>query len=163
MDISKLVGNAQEKYSLPPYATRVVSLLLTVSHYLVVARKMGNKAVNKETGDILVHGDVKYTKGLDDTLGGVLESLRGDHPVHYQEACDLKGEIIRFSPFIVNLDGTRRLLLKTVVQNTPKGGGFEVDFSDVVDGFENVLDLEKKRAMINFMMSRIRGRGRRSQ
>ena len=163
MDPRKLVKIAQEKYDLSPCAIRVVSLLLKMSHLLVVARKMGNKDVNEETGDILVLGDVEYTKGLEDTLDGVLESLRGDHPTHYQEACDLKENILEFSRFIANLEGTHRLLLKTVVENTPKGGGFEVDFSDVIDVFDAVLVLERKRAMINFMMSRIRGRGRRSQ
>jgi hypothetical protein len=160
MDTGKLVEIAQEKYKLSRRVGHVVSLLLKVSHLLVVARRMGD---NEGLEDILVHGDVEYAKGLDDTLGGVLESLRGDHPVHYQEACDFKEKILESSSFIANLEGTRRLLLKTVVENTPKGGGFEVDFSDVIDVFDAVLVLERKRAMINFMMSRIRGRGRRSQ
>jgi hypothetical protein len=160
MDTGKLVEIAQEKYKLSRRVGHVVSLLLKVSHLLVVARRMGD---NEGLEDILVHGDVEYAKGLDDTLGGVLESLRGDHPVHYQEACDFKENILEFSRFIANLEGTRRLLLKTVVENTPKGGGFEVDFSDVIDVFDAVLVLERKRATINFMMSRIRGRGRRSQ
>jgi hypothetical protein len=160
MDTGKLVEIAQEKYKLSRRVGHVVSLLLKVSHLLVVARRMGD---NEGLEDILVHGDFEYAKGLDETPDGVLESLKEVHPVHYQEACDLKENILEFPRFIANLKGTHRLLLKTVVQNTPKGGGFEVDFSDVIDVFDAVLVLERKRAMINFMMSRIRGRGRRSQ